>query len=119
MSTNDFTYHLKTNRKDEIGYPVDAPNQMVCRMEHMLWRMVKGVETLRALSKEMTHISERMAKGADLTAEKSNTVTEAAGKTDLRSTTTFSHYRSSHIPDFLILIGKALSVTGASRCGCS
>ena len=47
-------------------------------MESMLRRVVNSVDTLHSSSAEMTRISERMAKGADLTAGRSNTVATAA-----------------------------------------
>ena len=82
MSAGDFTQNVKIDRKDEIGLLVNALNQMVSRMEHMLWRVVNGVDTLRSLSTTMTHISECMGGGADLTAGKSNIVAEAAVEMD-------------------------------------
>ncbi|WP_319408289.1 methyl-accepting chemotaxis protein [uncultured Desulfosarcina sp.] len=78
MSEGDFTHHLKIDQKDEIGLLVDALNRLVMRMERMLRRVVNSVDTLRFSSGEMTRISERMARGADLTAAKSNTVATAA-----------------------------------------
>ena len=78
MSEGDFTHHLKIDQKDEIGLLVAALNRLVTRMERMLRRVVNSVDTLHFSSGEMTRISERMARGADLTAGKSNAVATAA-----------------------------------------
>ncbi|HSO18704.1 MAG TPA: methyl-accepting chemotaxis protein, partial [Desulfosarcina sp.] len=78
MSEGDFTHQLTVDRKDEIGMLVQALNQLVTRMEHMLGRVVNSVETLRLASAEMTRISDRMAQGADLTSGKSKMVAAAA-----------------------------------------
>ena len=78
MSEGDFTHVVDIDQKDEIGMLVKALNRLVTRMEQMLRRVVNGVDTLRSSSTEMTRISEQMARGADVTAEKSNTVAAAA-----------------------------------------
>jgi len=78
MSEGDFSHHLNIDQKDEIGLLVAALNRLVTRMERMLRRVVNSVDTLHFSSGEMTGISERMARGADLTAGKSNTVATAA-----------------------------------------
>ena len=78
MSEGDFTHDLKIDQKDEIGQLVDALNRLVRRMERMLRRVVNSVDTLRFSSEEMTRISDQMAKGADLTAGRSNAVATAA-----------------------------------------
>ena len=77
MSAGDFTHKVEIDRKDEIGLLVNALNQLVSRMERMLRRVVNSVDTLHLSADEMTRISERMARGADLTAGKSNTVATA------------------------------------------
>ena len=78
MSAGDFSHELTLDQKDEIGMLVEALNQLVTRMAHMLGQVVNSVDTLRLSSAEMTRISDQMAKGADLTAHKSNTVATAA-----------------------------------------
>jgi methyl-accepting chemotaxis protein len=78
MSEGDFTHHLKIAQNDEIGLLVAALNRLVIRMESMLRRVVNSVDTLHFSSGEMTRISDRMARGADLTAGKSNLVATAA-----------------------------------------
>ncbi len=78
MSGGDFTRTLQVVRKDEIGQLIDALNRLVVRMEQMLRQVVNSVETLRFSSTEMSRLTDGMAKGADFTAEKSNTVAGAA-----------------------------------------
>jgi methyl-accepting chemotaxis protein len=77
MAEGDFTHSVTIDRKDEIGMLVGALNRLVQQMERMLGQVVGGVDTLHASSTEMTRISQRVGRGADLTVEKSNTVAAA------------------------------------------
>ncbi|MFO7713416.1 methyl-accepting chemotaxis protein [Desulfosarcina sp.] len=78
MSEGDFTHNLTLDQNDEIGLLVASLNRLVVRMEGMLRRVVNSVDTLRFSAGEMTRISDQMARGADLTAGRSNTVATAA-----------------------------------------
>jgi len=77
MAEGDFTRHLTIGRRDEIGQLVDALNQLVTKMEHMLRQVVNSVDTLRFSSTEMTRISGQMIEEAAMTADRATTVADA------------------------------------------
>lgn len=78
MSKGEFTTKLDINQKDEIGILASALNEIVTNLGSIFKDMSNDVSTLSTSSVNLRTISEQMAKGAEGTALKSNTVASAA-----------------------------------------